>query len=63
MQALPAELDRLLYWGVCRQADDYDERQFLETLAHCTESGAVTDEQAAALCGLLGISESARGLN
>jgi len=54
MQALPEELDRLVYWGICR-GDEYDERAFVEGLAVATERGAVSASQAAALCTLLGV--------
>jgi len=62
MQALPTELDRLIYWGVCKQSDDYDERTFLESLDAAAERGTVTTQQAAALRAMLGI-ERHRGLN
>lgn len=54
-QALPAELDGLIFRGFCIRGDPHDEWGFLLELAEFTARGEVTATQAAAIRDILGL--------
>lgn len=54
-QTLPAELDTFVYRGLLLPGDEDDPLVFLQELAESTVRGEVTEQQALALCSMVGI--------